>query len=137
MSTQVIPSKIESISIKSGNTFVDLSWNAPANATSYLIKRSTDLSNWVDISSTTTSFKAINLLSNTKYYFKVQAKNINGFSPESNIVNITTSKNMLYIYIIGASIILLVIILIVFTIGKKDKPTINIESDQSDNEEES
>jgi hypothetical protein len=136
---QVIPSKIESISIKSGNTFVDLSWNAPSdrgiNINSYLIKKSTDLSNWVDISSTTTtSFKAINLLSNTKYYFKVQAKNINGFSPESNIVNITTSKNMLYIYIIGGFIILLVIVLIVFAMRKKDKPTNNDKGNGNEDE---
>ena len=127
--TPNIPSKIESITIKSGNTFVDLSWDAPFNGgqniTSYLIQQSTDLSSWFIYGSTTTSTKIINLLNNTKYYFTVQALNSNGFGPESNIVNITTTtKNMLIRYIIGAFIILLIIILIVFVM-RRNKLNVN------------
>ena len=84
-----IPSKIESITITPGNTFIDLSWNTPYNRgidiTSYLIQKSIDLSNWVDLSSSTTSFKVSNLSNNITYYFIVRARNNNGLGPESNI----------------------------------------------------
>ena len=84
-----VPSKIESITIIQGNTFIDLSWNAPfnggTNISSYLIQRSTDLSNWVNLSSITTSFRLNNLSNDTKYYFKIRAINMIGFGAESNI----------------------------------------------------
>ena len=85
-----VPSKIESVTIIPGNTFIDLSWNAPlfnggTNISSYMIQTSTDLSNWVNLSSTTTSFKLSNLLNNTKYYFKLRAINNVGIGVESNI----------------------------------------------------
>ena len=83
------PSKIETISIIPGNTFIDLSWNTPYNGgidiTNYLIQKSSDTSNWVDLSSTTTSFRASNLSNDTKYYFKVRARNNVGLGTESNI----------------------------------------------------
>ena len=76
--------------ITPGNTFIDLSWNTPPNGginiTSYLIKKSVDLSNWVDLSSTTTSFRASNLLNDTIYYFNIRARNNVGLGPESNII---------------------------------------------------
>jgi hypothetical protein len=85
-----VPSKIESVTIIPGNTFIDLSWNAPlfnggTNISSYMIQTSTDLSNWVNLSSTTTSFRLSNLLNNTKYYFKLRAINNVGIGVESNI----------------------------------------------------
>ena len=92
------PSKIETISIIPGNTFIDLSWNAPYNGgidiTSYLIKKSVDLSNWFDLSSTTTTFRANNLLNDTKYYFVVRARNNVGLGPESNIFTETPIKQV-------------------------------------------
>ena len=92
------PNKIETISIIPGITFIDLSWNTPFNSginiTSYLIKKSVDLSNWVDLSSTTTSFRVSNLLNDTKYYFKVIARNNNGFGPESNIFTATLIRQV-------------------------------------------
>jgi hypothetical protein len=85
----VVPSKIESIVITSGNTFIDFIWGAPYNGgteiTSYLIQRSKDLNNWVNLSSTTRSLRITNLLNDRPYYFKLKAINKNGSSLESNI----------------------------------------------------
>ena len=94
-----VPSKIESVIIIPGNKFIDLSWNAPlfnggTNISSYMIQTSTNLSNWVDLSSTTTSYRLINLSNNTKYYFKLRAINNVGISIESNIfIGIPTLVN--------------------------------------------
>jgi len=125
----MLPGKIESITVKASNKFVDLSWNPPPDGgleiISYLIKKSTDLSSWDDFGSIATSFKVIDLSYNTKYYFKIQAINNAGFSPESNIINITTlGRNMLFIYI-GIFIIILVIISIVFVMRRKKQPNNN------------
>ena len=141
-----IPSKIESITIKSGSTFIDLSWNAPSNGginiSSYLIRQSTDLSNWIIVGSTRTSATINYLLNNTKYYFKIQARNSDGFGPESDIVNITTTtKSRLFTYIIIAFIILVIIIGIVFMMKRNapnnalNKAPNNAPNNDDDNDE--
>ena len=140
-----IPSKIESITIKSGSTFIDLSWNAPSNGginiSSYLIRQSTDLSNWIIVGSTRTSATINYLLNNTKYYFKILARYSDGFGPESNIVNITTTKSRLFTYIIIAFIILVIIIGIVFMMKRNapnnalNKAPNNAPNNDDDNDE--
>ena len=70
---------------------IDLSWNAPASATSYKLESSRDGSSWTTLNSpTTTSYNNTNLMADTTYYYRVSALNPTGTSAISNVVNDTT-----------------------------------------------
>jgi hypothetical protein len=124
---KMIPKKILFISALPNNNFVDLSWNAPYNGgidiSNYLIeyKKSTDLSNWSELISKTTSIKVSDLTNNIEYNFRVRAVNGIGYSPVSEIINATpTSFNiMLYVKIIGAIILLIILILFIMRMVNK------------------
>ena len=111
----IAPNKILSITAMPGNTFIDLYWDAPFNGgrdiNYYLIQKSMDLYNWDDISSSTTSFKIANLINNKKYYFKINAINIVGNGPTSDIIIATPVRFnfILYTKILAVFILLLIL----------------------------
>ena len=90
-----VPAQITSIIAIPGDSFVDLSWNAPYNRgrdiSSYIIQTSTDTSSWTDSSTNgSTTFKRVTGLTNgTLYYFRVYAVNIAGNGPYSDNVSST------------------------------------------------
>jgi len=122
-----IPSKISSFTAIPNDSFIKLYWNEPFNGgkdiKSYLIQKSTDLSNWTDLLSTKTSLKVRDLSNGITYYFRVQAINIVGIGPTSEIINAKPVKIniMLYVGIIGGIIVLLIIIAIVIFIIRRNK----------------
>ena len=122
--TITTPKKILFISAIPNNTFVDLSWNAPHNGgidiSNYLIqyKKSTDLSNWTDLLSNITSIKVSGLTNNIEYNFRVQAKNLKGFGPVSEIINVKPIlfNIILYIKFIVGFFLLIILILVIMSI---------------------
>ncbi|GAB3993387.1 hypothetical protein GCM10028807_28480 [Spirosoma daeguense] len=76
------------------STQVNLSWTDNAtDEVGFNIERSTDQSNWTtagDIGSDTKAFTVNNLSPNTKYYFRVFARNNGGNSDYSNVAEATT-----------------------------------------------
>ena len=134
----IIPNKISYITAIAGNTFVDLYWKAPFNGGRdikyYLIQQSMDLSSWNDISSSTTSVKVINLTNDKKYYFKINAINIVGSSPESNIIIVTPSRFNIILYTkIG---IVFIVLLILFFIIRSLMTNNNESENENKNENE-
>ena len=86
----------------SGNTRIDLSWNAPASdggsaITGYRIKVSPNgTSNWTDrvanTNSTTTTYADTGLAPGTTRHYRVSAINANGTAASSNTANATTDS---------------------------------------------
>jgi putative cell wall-binding protein/fibronectin type 3 domain-containing protein len=72
---------------------INLSWNYASGAAYYYLYRSTSYYGSYELISatTSTSYTDTNLSSNTAYYYKVQAYNIDGYSGDSNIASATTS----------------------------------------------
>ena len=67
----------------------------------------------------------VDLSNGTKYYFRVQARNIIGYGIPSDIVNTIPMKSniMLYVGIIGGIIVLIIIIAIVISMIRGNKST--------------
>jgi fibronectin type 3 domain-containing protein len=72
---------------------IDLSWNAVPSATGYQIYRSKNGSTWIPLATTggdVTSWQDTGLTANTKYFYRMQAKNSGGDSTFSTAVSATT-----------------------------------------------
>ena len=88
------PSAPQNLTIISGNTFVDLSWNSPSYSggefvVSYTIEKSINSINWNFDSSTNnlTRFKRVtSLINDTRYYFRVYAVSAAGNGSVSVVV---------------------------------------------------
>jgi titin len=75
-------------------TQISLTWTTVATAATILIEKSaTGTSGWVSLTTvagTTTSYTDNNLTPNTRYYYRIQATNVSGTSPVSNVADATT-----------------------------------------------
>ena len=138
------PKKILLVTATPNNTFVDLSWNEPYdggnNISDYLIqyKKSTDLSNRTDLSSTTTSIKIINLTNDTKYHFRVLSRNIFGLSIPSDIIEVTPVRFniMLYLKVVGGFIIGIFLLYSVIMLFSNNNGETDNKNDETDNKKD-
>lgn len=77
-------------------TQIQLTWNDVAGETAYAVERSTNGTNFTkvgdDLPANTVTFTNTGLTANTKYYYRVYAKNAAGNSPYSKIVETTTQQ---------------------------------------------
>lgn len=82
------------VATAASTTQINLTWTAIATAANVLIERSPDGSNnWsqiADLPGVTTTFEDKNLSQNTRYYYRIRAKNASGTSPFSDVANATT-----------------------------------------------
>ncbi len=94
----VLPATPGSVSATAGNAQVTLNWSAAANASSYLVKRSTTAGGpyaTVTSSVVTTSYVDTGLTNGTTYYYVIQAKNSAGLSGNSAEVSATPQASTL------------------------------------------
>lgn len=74
-------------------TQIKLTWTAVATATSILIQRSLDGTNWTSLTTVAgnlTDYTDSGLTPNTRYYYRIQGTNTTGTGPFSNPANATT-----------------------------------------------
>ena len=87
--TALLPPAAPTLSGTANGSEADLSWTSVSNATTYIVEKSTDGTNWTQVTTTTgTSYTDSNLAAGT-YYYRVKAQNGNGTSNPSNVVTIT------------------------------------------------
>jgi hypothetical protein len=98
------PSPTLNASLGSGGNWVYLTWTDNyTNETGFEVWRSTDNSNFSKLTNTNiTSYSDMNIVSHTKYYYKVRATLNSGYSDFSNVVSATTQtqpcKKIVYVH---------------------------------------
>lgn len=78
--------------VKENYVTVNLTWNKASNASMYMVLASTDGNSYKNAANSTATNTTITLNPNTKYWFKVQAKNASATGTASAVLNVTTSK---------------------------------------------